>query len=122
MVLVDTSVWVSHLRDGSARLSELLDDGLVLCHPLVIGELACGHLRNRAEVLSLLAALPAADEATHDELLRFIEAHRLMGTGIGYGDVQLLASAVLAGTPLWTRDKKLATVATDLGIGWAAGR
>ena len=117
MVLVDTSVWVSHLRVGNARLAALLDDAMVVCHPLVIGELACGNLRSRGEVLSLLQALPTAQQAEHHEVLQFIETHRLMGRGIGYSDAHLLTSAVLTGIPLWTLDKRLASVATTLGVG-----
>lgn len=111
MVLVDTSVWVSHLRETHLGLVELLDDGEVACHPFVIGELACGNLRNRATILSLLEALPMALFVEHDEVLAFIENHDLMGKGLGYIDVHLLASAVLTELPLWTFDAKLEKVA-----------
>ena len=116
MVLVDTSVWVSHLRDGNAELANLLNDGGVLCHPLIVGELACGNLKDRAVILSLLQLLPISIEAEHEEVLLFIENNRLMGKGMGYVDVHLIASAALAGIPLWTLDKKLAQAADSLHI------
>lgn len=118
MVIADTSVWVDHLRHGNGTLAALLDDGEVLAHPFVIGELACGHLKNRAEILQLLCQLPPAAEATDDETLALIEERRLMGRGIGFVDAHLLAAAAL--TPfahLWTLDKRLAAVATDIGLG-----
>ncbi|MFO7560961.1 MAG: type II toxin-antitoxin system VapC family toxin [Desulfobacterales bacterium] len=116
MVLVDTSVWVSHLRDGNAELANLLNDGGVLCHPFIVGELACGNLKDRAVILSLLQLLPMSIEAEHEEVLLFIENNRLMGKGMGYVDVHLVTSAVLAGIPLWTLDKKLAQAADSLHI------
>jgi len=119
MVLVDTSVWVDHLRKGNAQLSDSLSNGHVLCHHFVIGELACGHIRNRAEILSLLQALPAAEQATHDEVLQFIEANSLMGKGLGYIDIHLLASAALTDAPLWTLDKQLGKVASELNAQFA---
>jgi predicted nucleic acid-binding protein len=118
MVLVDTSVWVSHLRDGNAELANLLNNGTVLCHPFVFGELACGNLRDRAVILSFLQMLPMSIEAEHAEVLSFIENSRLMGSGIGYVDVHLIASAVLSGAPIWTFDRKLAQVADDLHIAY----
>jgi hypothetical protein len=114
MVLVDTSVWVSHLRQTHTGLVNLLNDGKVACHPFVIGELACGNLRNRSVLLSLLEALPSAEEVQHKEALAFIENHNLMGAGLGYIDVHLLASAILTGCPLWTLDNKLDKVAAVL--------
>jgi len=116
MVLVDTSVWISHFRDGNAGLANLLDDSRVLCHPLIIGELACGNLKDRAVVLSSLQLLPMSIEAEHDEVLSFIENHLLMGKGLGYVDVHLITSAVLTGVSVWTLDKKLAQVADTLHI------
>jgi hypothetical protein len=116
MVLVDTSVWISHLRDGNAGLANLLNDGRVLCHPLIVGELACGNLKDRTVILSSLQLLPMSIEAEHDEVLSFIENHRLMGKGLGYVDAHLIASAVLTGVPVWTLDKKLAQVAETLRI------
>ena len=118
MVLVDTSVWVDHLRQGNPALAELLSDAKVACHPLVIGELACGNLRNRSEVLSLLQALPSTPEVDHEDLLRFIERHLFMGQGLGLIDVHLLASARLAAIPLWTLDRRLRRAATTLGAAY----
>jgi predicted nucleic acid-binding protein len=116
MVLVDTSVWVSHLRDGNTELANLLNNGTVLCHPIIVGELACGNLTDRADILSFLQLLPMSIEAEHEEVFSFIENNRLMGKGIGYVDVQLIASAVLTEVPIWTFDKKLAQVADGLHI------
>ena len=118
MVLVDTSVWVGHLREGDPGLEQLLNDGEVMCHPFIVGELACGKVRNRLEVLSLLQFLPEATQATHEEILQFIEQNRLMGKGLGYVDVHLSASAVLTGVPLWTCDKRLNETNEGLGIGY----
>lgn len=119
MILVDTSVWVDHLHGGDARLAAALDGGLVLVHPMVAGELACGTLRNRAQVLRLLDDLPAAPRATDAEALELIERRALMGRGLGCIDVHLLASAALAGTArLWTRDKRLAAAASDLALAY----
>ena len=118
MILVDTSVWVDHLRDGVPDLSTLLEAGQVLMHPFVLGELACGNLRNRREPLDLLARWPAAPVATDPEVLQFIEHRSLMSRGIGYVDVHLLAAACLHPTSrLWTRDQRLATIAKELGVG-----
>jgi len=120
MILVDTSVWVDHLRDGAPALAAALEQGSVLMHPFVLGELACGNLKNRGEVLRLLGNLPAAPLATDPEALDYIERRALMGRGIGYVDVHLLASAALAGAArLWTRDKRLAAVAADLKLAYA---
>ena len=120
MILVDTSVWVDHLRDGTPALAAALEQGRVLTHPFVLGELACGNLKNRGEVLQLLGELPAAPMATDPEALDFIERRALMGRGIGYVDVHLLASVALAGiAQLWTRDKRLAAVAADLELAYA---
>lgn len=120
MILVDTSVWVDHLRKGAPVLVAALEQGQVLMHPFILGELACGNLKNRDEVLQLLEALPAAPVATDPEALDFIERRALVGRGIGYIDVHLLASVALAGTArLWTRDKRLAAVAADLKLAYA---
>ena len=118
MVLVDTSVWVVHLRNGNIGLETLLNEGHVVCHPFVVGELACGNLKNRAEILSLLQALPVATHVEHEEVMKFIEDHALMGKGLGYIDIHLIASAVLTEIPLWTVDKKLSEVSSKLGIGY----
>jgi predicted nucleic acid-binding protein len=116
MVLVDTSVWVSHLRDGNAELANLLNNGRVLCHPLIVGELACGNLKDRTVILSFLQLLPISIEVEHHEVLSFIENKLLMGKGLGYVDVHLLTSAVLTGIPIWTLDKRLSQVADTLNI------
>jgi predicted nucleic acid-binding protein len=116
MLLVDTSVWVKHLRFGDVVLEGFLDDGHVLCHPFIVGELACGNLKNRAEILALLQALPMATMAEHREVLRFIGDQRLMGQGLGFVDMHLLASAVLSDIRLWTLDKKLRRVALKMGM------
>jgi hypothetical protein len=115
-VLVDTSVWVDHLRKGDARLAQLLNDGRVICHPSVIGELACGNLKNRYEILDALKELSFAPTIEFDEYMQFIELNRLHGIGIGFVDVHLLASALLADATLWTADKRLNKAALDLGI------
>ena len=118
MVLVDTSVWVAHLRATDAGLVDLLTDGEVACHPFIVGELACGNLKNRTEILSLLEALPMVAAAEQEEVLAFIEAHSLMGKGRGYVDVHLLASVALSRLPIWTLDKKLEQVADMLGVSY----
>jgi predicted nucleic acid-binding protein len=115
MILADTSVWIDHLRTGVPMLVALLENGRVLVHPFVLGELACGNLRNRHEVLDLLGNLPSAPVASDAEALEFIERRSLMGRGIGYIDVHLLAAVVLADDArLWTRDRRLAVVADEL--------
>ena len=116
MVLVDTSIWVSHLREGNDRLADLLNEGVVWCHPFVIGEFACGNLTNRIEILSLLHDLPPAEVASHEEILTFIENNHLMGKGLAYVDVHLLGSAVISDISLWTADRRLAETATVLGV------
>ncbi len=116
MVLVDTSIWIDHFQKGNSSLEKLLLDMEVLCHPFIIGELACGNLKNRKEILSLLHSLPTATVLEHDEILYFIESKKLMGIGIGLIDVHLLASAHLAHAPLWTMDKKLFNASDALGI------
>lgn len=118
MVIVDTSIWVTHLRRGARHLEELLLDAKVVCHPFVVGELACGNLTNRDEFLTLLQSLPMAPTVVFEELLYFIERHRLMGKGIGFVDINLLASSHLSGIPLWTLDRKLRSVASELGLAY----
>ena len=118
MVLIDTSVWVAHLRHGDIRLKSLLNDSRVVCHPFIIGELACGNLKNRAEILSLLHALPMAISVEHEETMQFIENHSLVGKGLGYIDIHLLASAILTKVSLWTFDKKLKDISMKFGIGY----
>jgi len=116
MVLVDTSVWIDHLRRGNRRLAELLDEGVVASHPFVLGEIACGHLKNRDEILSRLAALPTCDVADTDEVLHLLKQEKLYGRGMGWVDAHLLASARLTGRPLWTLDRRLAKVARTLSL------
>lgn len=116
MILVDTSIWVDHLRAGHATLAGLLQSDLVLTHPWVIGELALGHLSNRREVVGLLTSLPQAVVASPDEVRTLIDAHRLYALGIGYVDAQLLTATHLTrDARLWTSDRRLAAVAARLG-------
>ena len=122
MILVDTSVWVDHLRHGDTSLSQFLGQAQVMCHPMVVGELACGNLKSRSVVLALLADLPSASVASEAEVLGFIQAQSLFGLGIGYVDVHLCASAKLNGVQLWTRDKRLQAVAEQLGLGYQEER
>lgn len=117
MILVDTSVWVDHLRARGEVLAGWLDAGMILAHPFVIGELALGNLRQREIVLGALSSLPRAVVATDDEVRHFIEEHALSGCGIGYVDAHLLAAVRLTcGTALWTNDKRLYGVAARLGL------
>ena len=117
MILVDTSVWIDHLRQGDAALHSLLQAGRVLVHPLVIGEIAMGNLRQRDTILTSLANLPQARVATDYETLRFVDANLLFGLGISYIDARLLASVRLTqGARLLTRDKRLAASAEALAL------
>jgi len=121
MILVDTSVWVDHLRRENPVLSTLLKQNRVVMHPMVVGELACGNLQNRRELLHLWQRLDSLPTVSHDEVLYFIEQTGLMGKGIGYVDAHLLASVALAdGAKLWTRDKGLERVAVELDDAWVA--
>ena len=116
MILVDTSIWIDHLRRGDRQLAVRLEAGDVVCHPLVIGELACGSLSRRHEILELLAALPRTGQATHEEILVFIEKRHLHGGGIGLIDAHLLYAAVAEGHVVWTRDASQRQCAARLGI------
>ncbi len=117
MILADTSVWVDHLRASNTTLATLLNAGMVLAHPFVIGELALGNLRQRAAILQALSDLPQAMVATDSEALHFIDRHVLAGRGVGYVDVHLLAAIRLTpGATLWTNDKRLHGVAMQLGL------
>jgi hypothetical protein len=119
MIQVDTSVWIDHFRRGDTALANLLGAGLVICHPFVIGELACGGWKHRARILDALGNLSSAPVATHREAMIFLEHHGLAARGIGWVDVHLLASTALSGgTRFWTRDKRLAMIADDLGMMW----
>ena len=121
MILVDTSVWIDHLRSASRALADALEREVIGIHPFVIGELACGNLRKRQELLALWANLPSPPYATDAEALAFIERHRLMGLGLGFIDVHLLASTALGNsTRLWTRDRQLDAVARKLGLAHSA--
>ncbi len=120
MILVDTSVWVDHLRRGDPGLVALLERAAVVMHPFVMGEIACGSLKDRQSLLELLHDLPRAVIATDDEAMQFIERHRLFGKGIGYIDVHLLASVALTGgAQLWTRDQRLRQVAAAMGFAYS---
>lgn len=115
-MLTDTSVWIDHFRRGGEHLAARLQEGEVWIHSFVIGELSCGRLQRRNEILSLLRSLPHAPFVEHEEVLEFVEAERLMERGLGWIDVHLLASARLARIPLWTFDRRLAAAARLLGI------
>lgn len=122
MVLVDTSVWINHLRYNDEVLCDLLEQGHACVHSLVIGELACENLQNRSQLISLLKNLPHVSEASHEEALFCLDQHRLMGRGISFVDVHLIASALLTpNTTLWTRDRRLSAVAQSLHISWPEG-
>ncbi len=117
MILVDTSIWIDHLRAGDDRLARLLNDGKVLAHPFITGELALGNLVNRDVILASLQNLPQSTVATETEVLRLIDEKRLFGLGIGYIDAHLLAAVLLTpGSALWTRDKRLNSASTRLGL------
>jgi predicted nucleic acid-binding protein len=118
MILADTNVWIKHFRESDSELSEHLNIGFVACHPFIIGELACGNLGNRAEILMLLQALPSTPIVEPTELLNFIENKMLMGCGLGYVDIQILASAIIGNVELWTLDRRLNEAATELGVSY----
>lgn len=117
MILVDTSIWIDYLRVGDRQLGTLLQNGHVLTHPYVVGEVALGQLSHRSEILGLLHNLPHAEAATDTEVLNLVENRHLFGLGIGYVDAHLVAATLLtAGARLWTRDKRLAAVAARFGL------
>ena len=118
MILLDTSVWVDHLRRGDPLVVQVLESGQAAAHAFVIGELACGNLKSRVRVIDLLQALLQLTMAMDDEVLYFIERHKLMGRGIGYVDAHLLAAASISGSLLLTRDKRLRELATELGVAY----
>lgn len=123
MILVDSTVWIDHFRDGDPPLVRLLEQGEVLAHPWVTGELALGHLHNRTETLRLLDHLPQATVATAAELLAFIDRHELFGLGIGYVDAQLIAATRLTHhAQLWTRDRRLRAAAVRLDAAYTTER
>jgi len=116
VTLVDSSVWIDHWRRGNARLAAALEHGRVMAHPFVIGELACGTMPRRSTTLPLLEALPEVPTARHDEVMMLIDRHDIAGTGLGWVDAHLLASATLSGTPLWTLDRALRRAAERLNV------
>ena len=116
MILVDSSVWIDHLRFVEPQLVDLLSKSQVLVHPSVIGEIACGQLKARAQTLDLLLGLPAATQASDEEALHFLERNAIYGRGIGWVDMHLCASAKLSNALLWSRDKRLKQVANELGF------
>jgi predicted nucleic acid-binding protein len=118
MVLVDTSVWINHLHAGNTKLEALLMEAEVVSHPFVVGELACGNIRNRKEVFSLLDTLPLTQVVTDYEFRHFLERNKLMGKGIGFIDIHLLASARISRVPLWTEVKQLSKVARKLNLSY----
>jgi hypothetical protein len=118
MILVDTNVWIKHLRDSDTELVELLNIGFVACHPFIIGELACGNLGNRDEILMLFQTLPSTPIAEPTEILNFIEKKSLMRRGLGYVDIHLLASAILGNVVLWTLDRRLHEAAMELKVAY----
>jgi predicted nucleic acid-binding protein len=120
MVLIDTSIWVDYIRLGNEQLAQLLRQDQVLMHDMVLGEIACGSLQQRADRLAVLTELPRIDSAEHNEVMRFIDKNQLHGCGIGYVDNHLLAAVKLRlGTKLWSRDKRLAAAAQRLGLAFA---
>jgi predicted nucleic acid-binding protein len=116
MILADTSVWIDYFREGLPELAERLRRSIVVMHPFVVGELACGNFSNRDATLELLQQLRSVTVADHEEVLSFIRARKLYGRGIGYVDAHLLAAAAIERCHLWTRDKRLSALASTLGI------
>ena len=116
MILVDTSVWIDHLRRGNSALSATLERGEVVCHPFIIGEISLGSLRQRAAILALLVELPMATLVPHDDVLSLVSRLNLAGSGVGWVDAHLVASAVLDRVSLWTLDRRLAAVARAAGV------
>jgi predicted nucleic acid-binding protein len=118
MILVDTSVWIDHFHHSDEDLKELLLSNQVCIHPFILGELSCGNISNRKEVLSLLRTLRSIDQVLDEEVFLLIEERKLFGKGLGFIDIHLLASALIYHVPIWSRDKPLKRVARDLGIGY----
>ena len=116
MILIDASVWIAHFKRANAALAESLENKQALCHPFIVGELACGDLPSRTATIALLQKLPEAPLMQHEEVLTLVERHGLIASGIGWVDAHLLGSALLAGAELWTLDRPLATAARKLGI------
>ena len=118
MILADSSIWIDHLRSPNRRLDELVERWEIFCHPCIIGELACGNMSGRKERLQFLQELPQATVASHVEVLHFIERNHLMGRGVGYLDMQLLAATAMQSGLLWTRDRRLKDAAESLGLSY----
>jgi predicted nucleic acid-binding protein len=118
MILADTSIWIHHFRKTDHELVDQLNIGSVACHPFIIGELACGNLGNREEILMLLQALPSTPFIEPNEILYFIENNSLMGRGLGYVDIHLLASSIIGNVSLWTADRRLRETATEFGLSY----
>lgn len=118
MILADTNVWIKHFRESDDELISQLNIGFVACHPFIIGELACGNLGNRSEILMLLHSLPSSPVVETTEILEFIENNSLMGRGLGYVDIHLLASAIIGNVVLWTHDRRLNDAAIELGVAY----
>jgi predicted nucleic acid-binding protein len=117
MILADTSIWIDYLRQGEPLLTEQLSFGKVLMHGMVLGELAMGNFKNRQLLLKRWSALPFIQSATDAQVLQFLETHQLMGKGIGWVDLHLVAAVSLSDkTQLWTRDKRLKTIAETLNL------
>ena len=116
MILADTSVWIDHFHQSDENLKELLLSNQVCIHPFILGELSCGNITNREEVLSLLRTLRSIDLVMDEEVFLLIEERKLFGKGLGFIDIHLLASAIIYHVPIWTRDKSLMRVAAELGI------
>jgi predicted nucleic acid-binding protein len=116
MILADTSVWIDYFRQGIPELAERLRRSIVVMHPFVVGELACGNFSNRDATLELLQQLRSVAVAEHDEVLSFVRSQELYGRGIGYVDAHLLAAAAIGGCQLWTKDKRLHALAATLGV------
>jgi predicted nucleic acid-binding protein len=115
-VLVDTSIWINHLKTSNKKLISLLEDNFILTHEFIIGELACGSIKKRKEFLKHLKRLPLVKPATHEECLYFLEKNNLTGSGIGWIDIHLLSSCKLTGCKIWTNDTKLKKVAKNLKL------
>lgn len=115
-MLVDTSIWVEHLRHGQLGLISLLHRAEVPCHAFVIGELACGSIDRRSEILQLLRRLPSVPIVENEEVMTFVERHQLLGQDVGWVDMHLLAAAALENVPLWSADRRLAAIARSLGV------
>lgn len=116
MILVDTSIWIDHFNKSHPELVRLLNNGIVCTHPFIIGELACGNIINRTEILTLLRALPCLDTVLESEVLTLLEGHQLYGRGLGYIDVHLIAAALINNVKIWTRDKSLNSITRKFNI------